>query len=708
MRLDGFSSGKTTRMNVGILKGLPRQLDEVKKLWRVNAATLGFFPDGAFDEYASKGCILVASDQAGSFAGYLLFRKSGDRLTVVHLCVRDEMRGRHIARDLFEALVATSKSFRGINVSCRRDFSASALWPQLGFVAVHEKRGRGTNDTILTNWWFDSGNPDLFSLSESVETEQKIPVVIDANVFYDLNTPVEPHTEESKSLQADWLQSSVELQTTPEILNEINRNKTPSHRASNRRYAGQFVSVRPRHDKFVAAESKLKQYFRHPLSESDASDIRQLAWTVASGCRFFVTRDEKLLNLSHRLYREFGTSAIRPSDLIAQLDELQERSKYNPARVAGVLTLRRLQQTPTDDFVCALQATERKETKARFRERFCKYLSAPKTCQCWGLFWGEEKPAALVVYECSNEAELLVPFMRVARGPEAVAILRNLLLRIVTGAAAENRSRIVISDPYCVDFVGEELRRDGFSREERHWVKYTMPIAVTANNFVEQLSLVGGVGGHGSNPDAMPGLSQIVRSDTLTAHKLERTYWPLKIIDALVPSYIISIQPKWAAELFDDDLANQDLFGARTKLSLNREGVYYRSALPNGGLTAPGRILWYVSDDKKYQGSKCIRACSFLDDVVVGRPKELFRRFDRLGVYEWRHLIELAKDDIDANLMAVRYSDTQLLANPIRWDTFQAVLKEAGVRTQLQSPQLLPPQVFAKLYRKGMGYQENL
>ena len=130
--------------------------------------------------------------------------------------------------------------------------------------------------------------------------------------------------------------------------------------------------------------------------------------------------------------------------------------------------------------------------------------------------------------------------------------------------------------------------------------------------------------------------------------------------------------------------------------------------MPSGGLAAPGRILWYVIDDKKYQGSKCIRACSFLDDVVVGRPKELFRRFDRLGVYEWKHIIELAKEDIDTRLMVVRFSDTQLLANPIFWDTFQSVLQEAGVRTQLQSPQLIPPQIFEKLYRQGMGNKENL
>jgi GNAT superfamily N-acetyltransferase/predicted nucleic acid-binding protein len=569
-------------MHVEILKGISHQLHEVKKLWRANATTLGFFPEGAFEEYASKGCILVASDQTGLLAGYLLFRRSGDRLAIVHLCVRDEMRGRRIARAIFDALLTTSKSFRGINVSCRRDFSASALWPQLGFVAVREKRGRGAKNTVLTNWWFDCGNPDLFSLTEKTETKQKITVVIDANVFYDLNSPVEPHTEESKALQADWLQSSVELHITPEILNEINRHNTPSHRLNNRRRAAQFASVRTRPDKFAAAESTVKQYFHSPLSKSDASDVRQLAWTIASGCRFFVTRDEKVLDLSPRLYREFGISAIRPSDLIVQLDELQERSKYNPARVAGVLTLRRLQQAPTDGFVRALQAPERKETKARFRERFCKYLAAPKTCHCWGLFWGKEKPAALVVYERSSKAELLVPFMRIARGADEVAIVRNLLLRVVKEAAAEKRSKIVIADPYCLDFVEEELRKDGFSREDRHWVKHTIPIAVTAKTFVEQISSIGGLGGSGGKPEATRGLSEIVTSDARTAHRLERAYWPLKIIDAPLPSYIIPIQPQWAAELFDDDLANQDLFGARTKLSLNREGVYYRSAVPTG------------------------------------------------------------------------------------------------------------------------------
>lgn len=274
--------------------------------------------------------VLVANDQAGLLAGYLLFRRSGDRLAIVHLCVRQEMRKRRVARALFEALVMTSKSFRGINVSCRRDFSAYDLWPQLGFVAVREKPGRGAKNTVLTNWWFDCGNPDLFSLLEKAETEQKLTVAIDANVFHDLNNPVAPDTEESKALQADWLQSSVELQITPETLNEINRHNTQSHRLRNRQHTAQFIAVRARRDKFAAAESTVKEYFRSPLSESDASDVRQLAWTIASGCQFFVTRDEKVLNLSSRLYREFGTSAIRPSESYCPVGRAARMLKIQP------------------------------------------------------------------------------------------------------------------------------------------------------------------------------------------------------------------------------------------------------------------------------------------------------------------------------------------------------------------------------------------
>lgn len=227
-----------------------------------------------------------------------------------------------------------------------------------------------------------------------------------------------------------------------------------------------------------------------------------------------------------------------------------------------------------------------------------------------------------------------------------------------------------------------------------------MPLVVTASEFIKNLKEA--VPSDGVEKRTLQALSELIRSDPQTAQKTERTYWPLKIEDAPLPTYIVPIQPRWAAELFDDELANQDLFGARTTLSLNREGVYYRSAKVHGGISAPARILWYVSEEERFQGSKSLRACSFLDAVVIGPPKELFRRFERLGVYEWKDVIGLAKGDIGTDIMAIQYSDTQLLAKPVAWRSFQPVLKEIGIKTQLQSPQLIPSEVFAELYRLGM------
>ena len=62
----------------------------VKDLWRANKATLGFLPDGAFNEYASKRMILVALNPDGECVGYLLYRLSGMRVIIAHLCVRKD------------------------------------------------------------------------------------------------------------------------------------------------------------------------------------------------------------------------------------------------------------------------------------------------------------------------------------------------------------------------------------------------------------------------------------------------------------------------------------------------------------------------------------------------------------------------------------------------------------------------------------------
>lgn len=51
-------------------------LSAVKQLGRKHSGTLGFFPDGAFEDHAERGHLLAASVNESELAGYCAFRVS--------------------------------------------------------------------------------------------------------------------------------------------------------------------------------------------------------------------------------------------------------------------------------------------------------------------------------------------------------------------------------------------------------------------------------------------------------------------------------------------------------------------------------------------------------------------------------------------------------------------------------------------------------
>lgn len=77
----------------------------VKKLGRKYAATLGFMPDGGFEDYAARKNIITASED-GVLQGYLMYRQvnSFSRVSIVHLAVDDTFRGKGISTALIDAL----------------------------------------------------------------------------------------------------------------------------------------------------------------------------------------------------------------------------------------------------------------------------------------------------------------------------------------------------------------------------------------------------------------------------------------------------------------------------------------------------------------------------------------------------------------------------------------------------------------------------
>ena len=122
------------------------------------------------------------------------------------------------------------------------------------------------------------------------------------------------------------------------------------------------------------------------------------------------------------------------------------------------------------------------------------------------------------------------------------------------------------------------------------------------------------------------------------------------------------------------------------------------AAKRRGGLRAPGRILWYVSkgDEQSFPGPQAITACSLLDEVLVGKPKDLYRSFRRLGVYEWKDVLALAGGTIDTEIMALRFSRTEKFERKIPL----VELKALNIPDPF-SPRLIEPEQFNRIYALG-------
>ncbi|MGH9948772.1 MAG: GNAT family N-acetyltransferase [Pyrinomonadaceae bacterium] len=278
-------------------------LADIKRLGKRNSATLGFFPEGAFDDHAQRQQIFAAISEDGKLAGYLLYRVSNRTARIVHLCVDEPFLGKGVSKLLVDQLKLDTEDLVGISLKCRRDYDANTLWPHLGFSAQAEMPGRGRSPRNLVYWWYGHGHPTLFDFARTDDGETRVTAAVDANIFYDLFEDNRDGHVESIALRADWLGDSVQLVLSDEINNEINRSNDPLTRKISRERINEFERF---HYSNVEAEKIARALeLLHPnnvtkLTVTDRSDIRQLAAAAAGGLQFFLTRDGILLGADFR------------------------------------------------------------------------------------------------------------------------------------------------------------------------------------------------------------------------------------------------------------------------------------------------------------------------------------------------------------------------------------------------------------------------
>lgn len=686
-------------------------LATVKKLGKENASTLGFFPDGAFDDHSRKKQILAALDEKDNLQGYLLYRISNRKATIVHLCIDKNARQNGTAKQLVNYLKSVTTDLLGISLKCRRDYEANKIWSKFGFLPISELSGRGKSPKTLVYWWFSHGHPTLFDISIEERNKSKIDVVTDANVFFDFDNLERDGYFESNALQADWLDDLVNICLVNEIYQEINRCEDEEIRKSSRQKVTQFTTLPHDESKIEIVSAKIKTFFPKDeklFSERDKSDIRQVSSAICADAQYFVTRDQLLLNISEQVAEQFGLKILRPSDLIRQLDEIQRENEYQPARLSG--TAIKISQIKSGKDEILTKVFQQLESKSDFQNRIRSFLSDIETYECWVVLDENDSYLAIVVYKKNLNNRLEIPIIRIQKNSLSATLIRHLLLKAIQDSINFGNTAIEITDSFVSKETKSALTEERFIETEFGWTKFHLSGLLTKDEVTKILSQLETKTEQERN--FLINLSELLDKPffELTPQifvDCEKSLYPLKITDSLLPCFIIPIKPYWAKELFDESLAKQGLFPAKRDLALKQEQVYYRGKGFSSGLKSPARILWYVSDSETFSDVKSIRACSLVDEVIVDKPKNLFRLFKRLGIYEWKHVFETAKSNIENDIMAIRFSHTQLFNQPVSLEKLKEIFENQKCSLVLQSPLSIPKEIFTEIYKEGIINQNN-
>ena len=555
----------------------------------------------------------------------------------------------------------------------------------------------------------------LIALLEKQELEGKFQAVIDMNVLFRMQDEVPSGNNhdvalsyEAKALQEGSLADDVIFLVTNESFNEIARNDDERKRRYRLNYAHQFQITSCEVQQIEDARQSLNKHFPPSHDLSTESDIRQLTNTIAANADCFVTQDNFLLKKAEDLNAEYNIKVLSPGEFVSTIDEIIREKEYEPKRIAGTNSIKRARLQSKDLPLCYdyFRNLESAEKRTHFERLLRSFMAQPEIFDIQLFRNAEGSYLALVVYDKSDINELNIPVIRVTHSRLMNTITRYVLKEINSVAVTEKRDITRVTKNAYNIRISDALDELGFTQVGDDWIKYNLSFVGNSSELVKLLedlkaSTIGDTLFINNLIGAVSQTSE--NTDVLMMAEIERRLWPAKILDIGINNYIVPIRPYWAQHLFDSRLAEQTLWGAQEDIVLRHENVYYRSAFSPWAITSPARIFWYVSNDKRYSNSKQLRACSFLNEVAIGKPSELFKRFQHLGIYQWDDVFRTANNDTSNNIMALRFSNTEMLLNPVSLEPLREIMQsEDRCNLVLQSPQLISSEAFARLYKLAM------
>ncbi len=672
-------------------------LSDVLLLHAASKSTVGAFPKGAFEEAARRKWILVAIAADGAVAGYLVFRVAKNRAAVAHLVTSEKFKGQGAARALMNTLKSETRHLGGISLRCRRDYDLGEMWSGFGFTVRHTREGRGRNRALLDCWWYDHGHDDLFSFAAEREDDLDVlPVAIDANVFYDLTEDNRPQGEDTKVLEADWLEDSIVLCITQELYNEIHRSSDEAKKAKNRGAADGFRLLKTAEQEVARLEDGLKPLFNGAILDRDISDMRQVAHAIVAEVPFFLTRDAPMLSRSETVFRRYGLRILHPTDLINHLDTLRREAEYRPLRLEGSHWRGRLVTKEDVNRIVAEFKHPHKERANDFERTIRHYLAHPDQWASRLIVDNGDVPVVYFVQSIDKPETIEVPLIRHSDHPLAPTLLRHIFHGFSRDPGNSGDLVVSVCESESMSSAKSALAEIGYLADGDRWWKLSVSGTLPSEELAARVSASKLPSSLRDKLAKAPWFQKSANVQT-TRSELEEVFSPVKIVSPETPCFVVSIRPDWAAHFFDIPVGGQTLIDLKEELHLGIEGVYYCSS-KNMHLQAPGRVLWYVSKGPKQNGSMTIKACSHLEEIALGTPKQLFAKFQHLGVFSWKHVLAAAGGKLNNNLIAFRFRRTERFVREIS----MSKLSELGI-PQPVNPRRITDSQFAEIYKIGMN-----
>lgn len=663
--------------------------EEVIKLGNKYRVTLGFMPDGGFLEHAQKRWIIVAHHQK-ELVGYLMFRITSklSRISIVHLCVKDEFRGKQVSSKLLDKLVESYKSsLTGITLSCRTDYKfANKLWEGYGFICKTKVRSRSVQENYLNKWWYDFNTPNLFSILD--DSSDKIQALLDTNIILKLRDSdvidnIEA-SEDPRCLQADWLVDEVNFKYAPEIFNEIARDGNNKRAHETRVFLNNFDEALFDIEIFKEREIALRDEFPRS-NENYTSDRKHVATCIAAQIPYLITLDRGILDKREILESKYNIQVYTPQELVLGIDQLLNRETYSPVKLKGVSfhSVSKVCHRELDSLVEKFKLN--KEKRTTFQKIVLAIINDLSNSRL-KVIKSENLPIAFYGYELLRN-KINISFIRLLNSDIKQTLFTQIISDFITKSCDLKENVVELSLKDNSDFSDAQvtlLIKMGFSREANSnlWKK------IVCNKII-----------HSSEISKLNLGVQMGNDDVLLDFELKN--FPLKILDLEIPCYIIPIKPYWAGQLFDFYIAGEDLFGANPHKIWNFENVYYRSTKPITEIS-PARILWYASEDKKCSRSKAIVASSYLEEVMTNKPKELYKSNKHYGIYSWRNIYELCEKNLEQPIRALRFNKTEVFKQHVPLQLIREIfISNNRKENTFASPVKVESEIFNQIYKIG-------